>query len=144
MKIMKAKLFVILLTLAVVSGSCGNKKTSENVKVEGTSITAPATDYKMMIVAKVSVKPDKIKDFITVAAEMIEKSNKESGCAFYQLYQDPYDNSKFVFVEEYKNQAAVDEHFATEYFKAFGSKIGDLVTGPASIKIVSVAREVLQ
>ncbi|OFY49831.1 MAG: hypothetical protein A2X22_00370 [Bacteroidetes bacterium GWF2_49_14] len=95
----------------------------------------------MMIIAKVSVKPDKTRVFVAAAREIIEKSNKEAGCSFYQLYQDPYDNSRFVFVEEYRNQAAVDAHFATDHFKGFGAKIGDLVAGPPDIKIITVAAE---
>ncbi|MEI6050586.1 MAG: putative quinol monooxygenase [Bacteroidota bacterium] len=139
---MKVKLLVLLFSLAVVYSSCNNKKSGEGVKVADSLASLPVTDFKMMIIAKVSVKPDKVNDFTVVAKEMIEKSNKESGCNFYQLYQDPYDNSKFVFVEEYKNQAAVDAHFAADYFTAFGPKISDLVTGPAVIKILSVAKEV--
>jgi len=131
---MKTKLSVLLLCIAVIS-SCTSKRTGGS---------APVADYKMMIIAKLSVKPEKVKDFVAVAKEMIEKSNQESGCSSYQLYQDPYDNSKFVFVEEYKNQAAIDTHFSMEYFKAFGPKIGDFVKGPAEIKIVSVAKEVFK
>ena len=68
-------------------------------------------------------------------------ANKEPGCKSYQLYQDPYDNNKFVFVEEYKNQAAVDAHFASDYFKAFGPKMNDLVAEPGKIKIITVDKE---
>lgn len=141
---MKVKLFVLLLSIALVSVSCGNKKTAENSNIPLTTITAPAVDSKMMIVAKLSVKPDKIKDFTEVAKEMIEKSNTETGCTSYQLFQNPYDNTKFVFVEEYKNQAAVDQHFATDYFKAFGTKIGDLIVSAPEIKVISVGKEVIQ
>lgn len=138
---MKAKLLVLLLGLAVICISCTGNKSGESTKVAETLTTPADTAYKMMIVARLSVKPEKAADFVAAAKEIIEKSNQESGCTFYQLYQDPYDHSKFVFVEEYDNQAAVDAHFSTEHFKAFGPKIGDLVTGPAEIKIVSVAKE---
>ena len=138
---MKIKLLGLLLCFAVICISCGAKKSGENLQVADTLNKVPAGDYKMMITARLSVKPDKITDFIAAAREIIEKSNKESGCNFYQLYQDPYDNSRFIFVEEYKNQAAVDTHFATDYFKAFGPKISDLVSVPADIKIISVAKE---
>jgi quinol monooxygenase YgiN len=139
---MKVKLFVLLFSITVIFNSCGNKKSTDAVQVAGTLTTMPVADNKMMITAKVSLKPEKVKDFIEAAKEMIEKSNMEAGCTFYQLFQDPYDNSKFIFVEEYKNQAAVDAHFATDYFSAFGTKIGDLVAAPADIKIISVASEV--
>jgi quinol monooxygenase YgiN len=141
---MKVKLLVLLFSLALIFTGCGNKKSGENTQVPDTLIKAPVADYEMMIVAKLSVKPEKIKEFTKAAKEIIEKSNKEPGCKFYQLYQDPYENSKFVFVEEYKNQAAVDEHFAADYFKAFGPKITDLVAAPAEIKVISKAKEVVQ
>jgi quinol monooxygenase YgiN len=139
---MKTKLLVIVFSLALISNSYGNKKTGENSLKPGNLIQVPSTDYGMMIVAKLTVKPDKVKAFTEAAKEIIEKSNKEAGCKSYQLYQDPYDNTKFVFVEEYKNQAAIDAHFASDYFKAFGPKISDLVVAPAKIKIISMANEV--
>jgi quinol monooxygenase YgiN len=144
MKKMKMNLFVMLLSLAILSGSCGNKKTGEPGNVNAASSAEPVMDSKMMIIAKLSVKPEKAKDFTEAAKGMIENSNKESGCIFYQLFQDPYDNSKFVFVEEYKNQAAVDAHFEADYFKAFGPEIGDFILGQPEIKIITVGKEVIK
>ena len=141
---MKTNLLTLLLILAVVSISCGNNKSGENMNTSKTLTAAPSVDYKMMIIAKLSVKPEKIKDFNEVAKEMVEKSNTESGCSFYQLYQNPFDNSKYVVVEEYKNQTAVDAHFASDYYKAFGPKIGDMILGAPEIKVISVAKEVIQ
>ena len=138
---MKVKLIGLLLGLAVICSNCSNPETEKNTDVSGSSTEEPAKEHKMMIIAKVNVKPENANDFIEAAKAMIEKSNNESGCSFYQLYQDPYDNSKMVFVEEYLNQAAVDEHFATEYFEAFGDEIADFVDGPAEIKIISVEKE---
>jgi len=138
---MKTKLLVLLFSLALISISYGSKKTGENIKIAGTFLQATDTDYGMMILANLTVKPEKVKAFTEAAKEMIEKSNKETGCKSYQLYQDPYDNTKFVFVEEYENQAAVDAHFASDYFKAFGPKISDMVAEPAKIKIISVGKE---
>jgi quinol monooxygenase YgiN len=141
---MKTKLFIVIIVMALIYSSCGNNKTTANsVPAEGIS-KAPVQDYGMMIVARLSIKPEKIKDFTEVAKFMIENSNKEPGCKSYQLYQDPYDNTKFVFVEQYTNQAAVDTHFAADYFKAFGPKVADLVSGPTQIKIITMAKEVNQ
>lgn len=139
---MKTKIVVLLISLTVCYSSCSSNKSGENVKVADLSMQTAIAGYKMMIVARLSIKPDKITNFTDTAKEMIEKSNKESGCTSYQLYQDPYTNTKFVFVEEYKNQAAVDAHFATDYFAAFGPKIADFLAGAPDIKVFSVAKEV--
>ena len=141
---MKAKLLVILFSMALISSSYGSKKTTQYSEGPTNLKQAPVEENGMMIIAKLKVKADKIKAFTEAAKEMIENSNKEAGCISYQLYQDPYDNTRFVFVEEYKNQAAVDAHFASDYFKAFGPKVGDLVAEPGKIKIVTVAKEVNQ
>jgi quinol monooxygenase YgiN len=66
---------------------------------------------------------------------MVENSNKEEGCLSYELFQSPYEKSVFIFVEFYKNQAAIDFHFATPYFTEFGNTIGEMTSKPAEIKI---------
>jgi quinol monooxygenase YgiN len=140
---MKSKVLILLISIAMIYSSCGNQKTAEVAK-PADSLATKTPDYKMMIVAHVHVKADKAKDFAEAAKEMIENSNKEAGCRFYQLFESPYDNTKFVFVEEYDNQAAVDAHFASDYFKGFGPKITDMLAEPNQIKIISVAKEVVQ
>ena len=140
---MKTKLMVIIFSVALLSTSYGNVNTVKNMQNKENPKQS-SDEFGMMIVANVSVKPEKVKAFTEAAKEIIEKSNKEPGCKSYQLYQDPYNTTKFIFVEEYKNQAAVDAHFASDYFKAFGPKIKDLVQDPAKIKIVTVAKEVNQ
>jgi quinol monooxygenase YgiN len=135
---------VLLLSLVLVNSGYSSTVTDKTSQNKDTQVKAPEAGNGMMIVAKVTIKPEKIKDFIVVGKEMVEKSNKESGCKSYQLYQDPFNSNKFVFVEEYKNQAAIDAHFAADYFKAFGPKIKDLVSEPTKIKIITVAKEVNQ
>jgi quinol monooxygenase YgiN len=125
---MKSILSVLLAGLALLSTGC----------LGPGSIEKAAANSGRMIIAKVNIKPDKVTDFVSAAKEIIAKSNQEAGCVFYQLYQDPYDHAKFVFVEEYKNQTAVDFHFATEYFKSFGSKIGDMISSPTDIRVINV------
>ncbi|MFN8207057.1 MAG: putative quinol monooxygenase [Bacteroidales bacterium] len=105
------------------------------------TLVIPDTNQARMIVAKVFIKPEKTDSFIMAARGIIQNSNAEPGCEFYQLYQDPYDKTKFVFVERYVNQAAVEAHFNADYFKAFGPSIASMVSNPAEINIVSVARD---
>jgi quinol monooxygenase YgiN len=107
---------------------------------DGTVVNTDSTQARM-IVAKVYIKPEKADSFIMAARSIIQNSNAEPGCEFYQLYQDPYDNTKFIFVEKYVNQAAVEAHFSADYFKAFGPSIANLVSGPAEINIVAIAKE---
>jgi quinol monooxygenase YgiN len=141
---MKTKLMVILFSVSLLSTGYGNANTGKNMQNNENPKPSSSDEFGMMIIAKLSVKPEKVKAFTEAAKEIIEKSNKEAGCKSYQLYQDPYNSTKFIFVEEYKNQAAIDAHFASDYFKAFGPKITDMVQEPAKIKIITVSKEVMK
>jgi quinol monooxygenase YgiN len=44
-------------------------------------------------------------------------------------------------LKSYKDQAAIDAHFAASYFKEFGSKIGGMTIGDVEIRIVDVSGE---
>jgi quinol monooxygenase YgiN len=94
-----------------------------------------------MITARVFIKAGSEDQFIEAAKTIIENSNKEEGCLGYMLYQDPYEKTNFIFVEKWKNQAAIDFHFATEHFKDFGTSTADLIAKPTEIKIIDIAAE---
>jgi quinol monooxygenase YgiN len=135
---MKTKILLMSLLIVVFAFSCKPKSTPQASQPE---TAVQPVELKKMITARVYIKPGKEADFIEAAKVIIEKSNKEEGCTFYQLYQDPYVKTNFMFVESYKNQAAVDFHFATPYFTEFGTTIADMTSQPAEIKVIDVAGE---
>ena len=121
---MNAGILAGALTLALATVCCGSDK----------SAAAPAAGKKI-IGAKLSIKAEKVGEFIAAAKTIIAASRAEPGCISYTLYQDPYDQTAFFFFEEWKDKAAIDAHFAMPHFKAFGEKMKDLAAGPASITI---------
>jgi len=135
---MKTKILIIFAVLLITGVAC--KQHTPAVPAQPETAAQPAI-LKKMITAKVFVKPGRESDFISAAKVMVENSNKEAGCRGYTLYQNPYEKSSFIFVETYDNQAAIDFHFATSYFKEFGTTIADMVSGPAEIKILDIAAE---
>lgn len=135
---MKTRILIISIFLSLIGISCKPKTPVQAAQPE-TVIQAP--DYQKMITAKVFVKQEKEADFISAARVMIENSNKEEGCLGYMLYQDPYEKTNFIFVEKYVNQAAIDVHFASAYFKEFGTTTADMTIRPAEIKIIDIAGE---
>ena len=92
-------------------------------------------EVKKIISAQVFIKPEKVDAFLAATQSLIEKSRAEEGNVSYSLYQDPQDKTKFLFFEEWKNQAAVDYHFATEHFQKFGETLNECSSTPAIITI---------
>jgi quinol monooxygenase YgiN len=135
---MRTKILILSLLLSLTGISCKQKAPVPPTQPEAIVQTA---DYQKMITAKVFIRPGKEADFISAAQVMIENSNKEEGCLNYMLYQDPYEKTNFIFVERYVNQAAIDVHFATPYFKEFGTKTVDMTSKPTEIKILDITGE---
>lgn len=86
------------------------------------------------VVAKLTVKPGMEKDFEVVAKELVAKVNaNEPGCKLYELHRLADTPNVYVFMERYADQAAVDAHRATDYFKTLGRKMGDYMEGRAEV-----------
>jgi quinol monooxygenase YgiN len=136
---MKTRLLVIAALLIITGVSCKQSTSSSQLAKPEVETAVPLV--KKMIIARVYIKPEREADFISAAKSIIENSNKEEGCLDYMLYQDPYESTNFIFVESYKDQAAIDFHFGTDYFKEFGTTIGDMTSKPTEIKILDISAE---
>ena len=92
------------------------------------------------IVATIKVKPGAEKEFEAVAKELVAKVNaNEPGCKLYALHKADGAPSTYVFMERYTDQAAVEAHRQTEYFKALGRKMGDYMDGrPEILRLIEV------
>ncbi|MEI8012631.1 MAG: putative quinol monooxygenase [Candidatus Omnitrophota bacterium] len=74
---------------------------------------------KKMVIARIYIKDEFIDAFKVLAAGMVAKTAKESGCLFYRLFQDIARPGDFLFYEEYENQHALAIHTESEYLKNF-------------------------
>ncbi len=135
---MKTRIIFLFTFFIIMTTSCNQQTPNQAAKTEDTAQTA---DYPKMITAKIFIKPGRESDFIEAAKIMIDSVKTEQGCLSYMLYQDPYENTNFIFVERYKNQAAIDFHFGTTYFKEFGEKTADMTSKPSDVKILDIAGE---
>ena len=121
-----------------------NKKATQTDGQAQEPVLLTQKEYSKIIAAKIFIQPEKTAEFIELFKGMTERTLTEPGCTGYQLYQDPYDPSKFLIFESYMNQAAIDAHFAAGYFKEYGDKIGALTSQPSEIRIIDVAKEVMK
>jgi len=136
---MKTNLLLSIIAISFIAFSC-KPSTSEPVKTKADTLAvSKVSENKRMITANIFVKKEKLANFVEAAKGMIDSTLKESGCESYMLYQNAYEPTKLIFVETYKNQAAVDAHFASNYFKNFGPKIKDWLSAASEIKVYDIA-----
>jgi quinol monooxygenase YgiN len=75
--------------------------------------------------------PGREEDLARELSALVEPTRKEAGCLAYELHVDPENHAKLMFYEKFADQAAVDFHVSTPYFKKFLSyrEKGDPVAG---------------
>ena len=87
------------------------------------------------VIATLKIKEGKGAEFEAVANQLVEKVNaNEEGVVYYDLYKQ--DATTYVFLERYKNQAALDVHQKTDYYKSIGAQLGAFMTATPDIKVL--------
>ncbi|MGX8941393.1 putative quinol monooxygenase [Symbiopectobacterium sp. Eva_TO] len=71
----------------------------------------------LKVIAEDFIKPEAIETVLPLYRELVETTKKEPRCIAYDLYIDEKDIGHFIFIEEWPDRAALDEHCASEHFK---------------------------
>jgi len=61
---------------------------------------------------------DKMKALLSA---MVKPSKAENGCLFYEIFQYENDPRRFMAVETWADEAALDGHKASEHYKVYKS-----------------------
>jgi quinol monooxygenase YgiN len=89
------------------------------------------------VVATIKIKEGKGAVFEKVATELVNKVNEnEKGCLLYQLYYGEVPNT-YAFMERYTDEAAVEAHRGTEYFKTSAGRWANSWTASRSYSVSS-------
>ena len=92
------------------------------------------------VMANCYVRPECVDDFLGFTKELVEKTNAlDKGCIQYELCKNEGDPLHYVMVEQWENQAALDEHFKAQHFIDLIPKVdGALSKPPELIKLQKV------
>ena len=83
------------------------------------------------------VKDECVKEFLAVTKELVEKTNAlDAGCLKYELCRDVNDPSRFIMLEEWEDQKALDIHMKADHFVQLVPKLGDFASKPSDLVIL--------
>ena len=86
------------------------------------------------IVATFKIDASKSEAFEALLVEFVNTVKaKEPGAVVYNLWKDREDSATYHMMEQYADQAALDEHGKTEHMQALMPKIGAFLAGPPSL-----------
>ena len=74
---------------------------------------------QIKIVATITAKPESSETLLAALTELVPASRAESGNVRYDLHQDIANPNRFVFVECWRDEAAVKAHEASAHFQCF-------------------------
>lgn len=81
-------------------------------------------------VAEITVKEGSQAEFEKVALELEQAVNaNEPGVLYYRLFKVQGASTKYIFMEQYADAAAVEAHRGFEHFKRLGRAMGPFLDG---------------
>jgi len=88
----------------------------------------------LRVIARVKARPGKVNELVSLLSSLVEPTRKEPGCISYTLLQNNQDPTDLTLVEEWKNNAALESHFATTHFKEAMTKLPSLVAAEPDVR----------
>ncbi|MEL6751817.1 MAG: putative quinol monooxygenase [Pseudomonadota bacterium] len=83
----------------------------------------------IFVIATLTAKPGTQDAIREAALPCIEATSAEEGCISYDLHQSLTDENTMVFVERWKDRAAIDAHFGLDHLRNFVKTITPHLTG---------------
>lgn len=87
----------------------------------------------IILVAKSRVIDDKVDEYKVLAEELVNESRKEAGCISYNLVHND-STGEFAFVEQWKDDKAIELHNNSQHFKTIVPRLGELRECKANIE----------
>ncbi|MCD8138865.1 MAG: antibiotic biosynthesis monooxygenase [Planctomycetaceae bacterium] len=87
------------------------------------------------IIARQVIKKECIAQYHHLVKELVEASRKEDGCLSYTSNQSLSDERVHCFIEDWKDQATIDAHNATEHFQRIVPQFKALFDGEERVEL---------
>lgn len=89
----------------------------------------------IIVIAKVSVIPEKKQELLELAKSVIATTRTETGCISYTLLDNPYDPGGCLFVEEWADLDSLKNHASASHIAAWRKQSRDLLSAKTTITI---------
>jgi len=92
-----------------------------------------------LITARVEVREEHWDEAVALAKSHVAASRREPGCLTHDWFVAPDAQRTLVFLERWKDRAAIEAHFAEPYSQQFAVKYKEWCAGDLAIEIHEVA-----
>ena len=93
----------------------------------------------IIITATVTIKADHYADAVALSKRHVAASRLEDGCLSHRYFEDPEAERTLVFLEYWKDQDAIDHHFAQSYSREFAASFRSWCEGDLGLELHHVS-----
>ncbi len=92
----------------------------------------------IVVVGRVRTDAARRADFVRCGEALVTASRGDRGCLAYGLHQATDDEDAFVFVEEWEDEEALREHFASPHIATFMRDVRGLLAAMPAVRFHTV------
>ncbi len=89
----------------------------------------------ILVIGRVLIREGSISQALQLSLEHVARSRTEPGCVSHSVHQDAENSMCLVFVEEWADQAALQQHFKVAESRVFAKELSALAAEPPSMVI---------
>ncbi|MFZ1813657.1 MAG: putative quinol monooxygenase [Rhizobiaceae bacterium] len=80
------------------------------------------------LIATLTIKPGSLPAVMDAVRSCLEATRREDGCISYELFTSIEDENRLVFVERWRDRAALDAHFNMPHLAEWRTRGGHHIT----------------
>lgn len=88
----------------------------------------------LRVVAILKAQPDKIEEVRSLLTGLLEPTREEPDCVSYELLHNRANPTEFVFVEQWANETALNQHFGTDHIREALKKLPTLLAEALDVR----------
>jgi quinol monooxygenase YgiN len=93
----------------------------------------------LKVIARIRARPEKAEEMRVLLASLVGPTRAEPGCLRYELLHNLTDPSDFTFVEEWRDDSALESHFNTGHVRGALARLQELAAEPMDLRRYRVA-----
>lgn len=93
----------------------------------------------IVVTGRMRIAPENRDRYVEVTAEMCRRSREEQGCHGYRVYTDLEQDDRYVIVEEWADDEALQRHFVEPHTRTFLGALFPLLAEPADALFHTIA-----
>jgi quinol monooxygenase YgiN len=94
----------------------------------------------ILVIGSVTAQPGHYDQALALSRQHVMRSRAEPGCVSHAVHRDTENPDRLVFVEEWLDQASLQQHFKVPASRAFAKALGELASEAPTLAVYDAAK----